>query len=61
MGAFSTIKITRSAARKYLLCRIMEADDVDLGDTLDLFLSARLYTADIVPDDWETNDDEQLR
>lgn len=60
MSAFSTIQITRSAARKYLLGQIMSADDVDLGDMLDLFLSARLYMADIVPDDWETNDDDRL-
>lgn len=60
MSAFSTIQITRSAARNYLLGQIMKADDVDLGDMLDLFLSARLYVADIVPDDWETNNDDQL-
>ena len=60
MGAFSTIQVTRTAARKYLLGIIMESSDSELEELLDSFLCASLYTAMVVPDDTVTNDDEHL-
>lgn len=60
MGACSTIKVTRTAAQKYLLARTMEATDEELGNALGQFLAERLYNAYVVPDNETENDDEVL-
>lgn len=60
VGANSTIRITKTAARKYLLARVMDATDTQLADMLDGFLSERPYNAEIVVDGDRDADDDLL-
>lgn len=60
MGAHSTLLITRTTARRYILEKVMEADDEKLGSMLDALLYDQLYNASIVPDHYEDNNDASL-
>lgn len=61
MSAFSTIYITESKAREYLIREIMSADYDKLKEYLDKSLKDRLYNSAIVSDSWvETNDNNLL-
>lgn len=60
MSEFTTIRVTRHAARKYLVARLMDAADFEMEDMLDTFLAERLYNSQIVHDDEVQNDDEIL-
>lgn len=58
MSAYSTLKITRSAARRKLLEAIMgDFPDALLERFLDDLLEPRLYNAVIVSDSEKENDD----
>ena len=58
MSAYSSLRITRSKAKK-LLCEwvLSEVTDKQLEDFMDQLLEARLYNAVIVPDDAPNDDD----
>ncbi len=60
MSAFSTIFITESKAREYLIREIMSADIEKLKEYLDKSLKDRLYYSVIVADMSEINDDNLL-
>lgn len=59
MGAYSTILITESKAKKYIFDKLLSADNTLLEELMDKFLSDRLYNVRIV-DDSEENDDSLL-
>lgn len=62
MSAFSTIYVTESKAREYLIREIMSADYNKLKEYLDKSLQDRLYNSAIVSDAWiETNDNDLLQ
>lgn len=61
MSAFSTIYVTESKAREYLIREIMSADCNKLKEYLGKSLQDRLYNSAIVSDSWtETNDNDLL-
>jgi hypothetical protein len=60
MSAYSTIFITESKAREYLIREIMSADEEKLKEFLDKSLRDRLYNSVIVADMSEINDDNLL-
>lgn len=60
MSAYSTIFITKSKAREYLIREIMSADEEKLKEFLDKSLRDRLYNSVIVADMSEINDDNLL-
>lgn len=60
MGAYSTLRITRTAALQFLMVRILAAPDDVLGDLMDRFLSAQLHNCQIVADDDQENDNDIL-
>ena len=57
MGAHSTIRITRTAARTYLLNQLLRSDDAALEQMLDTALYGRLYNARLVDEDDENDND----
>lgn len=59
MSAHSTLRITRSRVKTFLLGALLDADDDKLGAWMDQILESRLYNVRIVSDD-EENDDNQL-
>ncbi len=60
MGAYSTINVTESKARSYLIQKIAAATDYELQKMLDEFLYDQLYDCQVVPDHCEENDDNLL-
>lgn len=60
MSAYSTIFITESKAREYLIREIMSADEEKLKEFLDKSLRDRLYNSVIVADMSEMNDNNLL-
>lgn len=60
MSAYTTLRITRTRAKAYVLDRLMRMDDSGLEAMLDVALEERLYRAQIVSDDDEYNDDGHL-
>ena len=60
MSAYSTIFITESKAREYLIREIMSADEEKLKEFLDKSLRDRLYNSVIVADMSEVNDNNLL-
>lgn len=60
MSAFSTIFITESKAREYLVREIMSADYDKLKKYLDKSLQDRLYNSVILADMSEINDNHLL-
>lgn len=59
MGAHSTLRITRAAARQYIMTEFLTMGDEALESVMDRLLDGRLYNVRIVGDE-EENDDEQL-
>ena len=60
MSAYSTIFVTESKARDYLIREIVSADYEKLKEYLDKSLRDRLYNVVIVDDGSKINDDELL-
>lgn len=60
MSAYSTIFVTESKARDYLIREIISADYEKLKEYLDKSLQDRLYNVVIVDDGSKINDDELL-
>jgi hypothetical protein len=60
MSAYSTIFVTESKARDYLIREIISADYEKLKEYLDKSLRDRLYNVVIVDDGSKINDDELL-
>ena len=61
MGAYSSLRITRSKALQVFLEHMLgEIPDKVLEQHLDLILEPRLYNAVIVPDGYEDNDDHEI-
>ncbi len=60
MSAYSTLFITESKAREYLIREIISADTEKLKEYLDKSLRDRLYNSVIVADMSEINDDNLL-
>jgi hypothetical protein len=60
MSAYSTIFVTESKARDYLIREIISADYEKLKEYLDKSLRDRLYNVAIVDDGSKINDDELL-
>lgn len=60
MSAYSTIFVTESKARDYLIREIISADYEKLKEYLDKSLQDRLYNVAIVDDGSKINDDELL-
>jgi len=58
MGYCSTINVTRTKAKEYLIHKLMSASDYHLGVMMDSFLDERCYNCQIVNDDNEENDNE---
>jgi hypothetical protein len=57
MGAYSTLRITRSRAKAEILRYLMrETSDYRLEQFMDMILESHLYNANIVPDGWENDD-----
>lgn len=56
MGAHSTLKVTRTKAKQWLMDKIFNISDSELESFMDRELDARLYNCVIVDDD-EENDD----
>lgn len=57
MSAYSTLRITRSKAKEYIVAKVLsELSDEELSDVMDKFLYDRLYNCVIVADDSEEND-----
>lgn len=56
MGAFSTVSITRSAAKTAAREWIDRCDDEELGRVMDQLLRERLYNTRIVNDDEPAED-----
>lgn len=59
MGAFTTLRLTRSTAQAMLLGAVIRASDNLLEFMVDAILRDRLYNCSIVADG-EENDDDQL-
>lgn len=59
MGAYSTIRITRSKARSHIMQQYLMMNDEQMEIVLDQLLGERLYNVRIVNDD-EENDDTLL-
>ena len=59
MSAYATVKITRSAARKFLTRSVYFPDKL-LEDLIDDYLKEKLYNCQIVDDNSEDNSDELL-
>ncbi len=57
MGAQSTIKISRAAARQFLAQRIWSASDYALEVMMDEVMRERLYNVNIVANGEDNNDD----
>lgn len=57
MGAYTSIRITRSAAKKYMMERLFNIQDSQLEDFMDAELNDRLYDCVIVNDEDENDDD----
>ena len=60
MSAYSTIFVTESKAKDYLIREILSADYEKLKEYLDKSLQDRLYNVVIVDDGSKINDDELL-
>ena len=60
MSAYSTIFVTESKARDYLIREIVSANYEKLKEYLDKSLQDRLYNVVIVDDGSKINDDELL-
>lgn len=60
MSAYSTIFVTESKAKDYLIREILSADYEKLKEYLDKSLQDRLYNVAIVDDGSKINDDELL-
>lgn len=61
MSEFTTLKITRSKAKKMLMDKLMsELVDAELEELMDALLAPRLYNCQIVTDHYELNDDNVL-
>jgi len=60
LSAYSTIFVTESKARDYLIREIISADYEKLKEYLDKSLQDRLYNVAIVDDGSKINDDELL-
>ena len=60
MSAYSTIFVTESKAKDYLIREILSADYEKLKKYLDKSLQDRLYNVSIVDDGSKINDDELL-
>lgn len=59
MSAYSTLRLTREKAVSLILSEILQGlTDAELKDRVDMILEKRLYTARIVPDDAENDNDE---
>lgn len=58
MSAYSTLKITRSEARRQALATVLTAEDSVLADIMDAVLRERLYNCRIVDDGAENDDAE---
>jgi c-di-AMP phosphodiesterase-like protein len=57
MGAYSTVKITRSHAINFVLKDLLASVDNEMLElVLDKVLASRLYNCRIVPDHHEDND-----
>lgn len=56
MGAHSTIRITRTAAQRYIMTEFLTMGDEQLERIMDTLLEGRLYNVRFVSDD-EENDD----
>jgi hypothetical protein len=59
MGAYSTLRVTRSKAIRMLLEHVMGASNEVLGRWMDDILRDRLYNCTVV-DDGDENDEERL-
>lgn len=57
MSAYSTINITRSAAKDAIFNMIWNVSDSQLETFMDEILRDRLYNVRIVPDDHENQDE----
>ena len=59
MGAHSTLRITKDAAKRYVMSQLFDMlnDDDKLVSIMDALLSDRLYNCRLVGDDEENNDD----
>jgi len=60
LSAYSTIFVTESKAKDYLIREILSADYEKLKEYLDKSLQDRLYNVVIVDDGSKINDDELL-
>jgi len=60
LSAYSTIFVTESKAKDYLIREILSADYEKLKEYLDKSLQDRLYNVAIVDDGSKINDDELL-
>lgn len=61
MGAYSTLRITRSKALKIVIDKLLGGiSNGELEDYLDKVLANNLYNCVIVPDHCEDNDDNEI-
>lgn len=56
MGAYSTVRITRSKATQAIVEHLLHADDETLSQMVDAILMPKLLNCDIVNDDDENDD-----
>lgn len=62
MSAYTTLNITRSKAIAFYIEQMLGGiPDRELERVLDIHLEPGLYNVRIVPDSWESNDDDSLR
>lgn len=57
MGAHSTVLITRSAAKRFVMGELFSISDETLERIVDDFLDSRLYNCRIVNDDNKESED----
>jgi hypothetical protein len=60
VSAYSTLRITRTKAKAYVLETLLNLSDEQLEGYLDAALEPRLYNSRIVSDDDQDNDNERL-
>ena len=57
MSAYTTIRVTREAARLKALSEIINARDDELTRVLDIFMESRLYNVSITGDEDDNDND----
>ena len=60
MGAYSTLRITRTAALQCIFSNLLKNTDEVIGNVMDELLREECCNVIIVPDDDKDNDDDEL-